>query len=94
MSKLSAMINEESICKVYVCMVVEFVGVLFAFVLKLPGLLPFLQLLTGTVSSLEDHGYLVDIGVVGTRAFLSLQKAQEYIRQKNKGEASGDGSGT
>lgn len=43
------------------------------------------MLLTGTVSSLEDHGYLVDIGVVGTRAFLSLQKAQEYIRQKNKG---------
>ncbi|KAL1787295.1 RRP5-like [Sigmodon hispidus] len=43
------------------------------------------MLLTGTVSSLEDHGYLVDIGVTGTRAFLSLQKAQEYIRQKNKG---------
>lgn len=43
------------------------------------------MLLTGTVSSLEDHGYLVDIGVDGTRAFLSLQKAQEYIRQKNKG---------
>ena len=45
----------------------------------------FLQLLTGTVSSLEDHGYLVDIGVAGARAFLPLQKAQEYIRQ-NKGE--------
>lgn len=43
------------------------------------------MLLTGTVSSLEDHGYLVDIGVGGTRAFLSLQKAQDYIRQKNKG---------
>lgn len=43
------------------------------------------MLLTGTVSSLEDHGYLVDIGVGGTRAFLSLKKAQEYIRQKNKG---------
>lgn len=76
MSRLSAMINEESICKV--CMVVELVGVLFAFDMKLLGLLPFPQLLTGTVSSLEDHGYLVDIGVVGTRAFLSLQK--------NKGE--------
>lgn len=44
------------------------------------------MLLTGTVSSLEDHGYLVDIGVSGARAFLPLQKAQEYIRQKNKGE--------
>ncbi|XP_062070933.1 protein RRP5 homolog [Lepus europaeus] len=43
------------------------------------------MLLTGTVSSLEDHGYLVDIGVGGTRAFLPLQKAQEYIRQRNKG---------
>uniref|UniRef100_A0A8C6W9K4 Protein RRP5 homolog n=1 Tax=Nannospalax galili TaxID=1026970 RepID=A0A8C6W9K4_NANGA len=43
------------------------------------------MLLTGTVSSLEDHGFLVDIGVSGTRAFLPLQKAQEYIRQKNKG---------
>ncbi|XP_035124864.1 protein RRP5 homolog isoform X5 [Callithrix jacchus] len=44
-----------------------------------------LKLLTGTVSSLEDHGYLVDIGVDGTRAFLPLLKAQEYIQQKNKG---------
>ncbi|XP_066094534.1 protein RRP5 homolog isoform X1 [Saccopteryx bilineata] len=43
------------------------------------------MLLTGTVSSLEDHGYLVDIGVGGARAFLPLQKAQEYIKQKNKG---------
>ncbi|XP_040848106.1 protein RRP5 homolog [Ochotona curzoniae] len=43
------------------------------------------MLLTGTVSSLEDHGYLMDIGVRGTRAFLPLQKAQEYVRQKNKG---------
>ncbi|XP_027785676.2 protein RRP5 homolog isoform X1 [Marmota flaviventris] len=43
------------------------------------------MLLTGTVSSLEDHGYLVDIGVGGTRAFLPLQKAQDYIQQKNKG---------
>ncbi|XP_022355136.1 protein RRP5 homolog isoform X1 [Enhydra lutris kenyoni] len=43
------------------------------------------MLLTGTVSSLEDHGYVVDIGVSGARAFLPLQKAHEYIRQKNKG---------
>ncbi|XP_015350226.1 protein RRP5 homolog isoform X1 [Marmota marmota marmota] len=43
------------------------------------------MLLTGTVSSLEDHGYLVDIGVGGSRAFLPLQKAQDYIQQKNKG---------
>nr|XP_004659438.2 protein RRP5 homolog isoform X1 [Jaculus jaculus] len=43
------------------------------------------MLLTGTVSSLEDHGYLVDIGIGGTRAFLPVQKAQEGIRQKNRG---------
>uniref|UniRef100_K9IPH6 Protein RRP5 homolog n=1 Tax=Desmodus rotundus TaxID=9430 RepID=K9IPH6_DESRO len=43
------------------------------------------MLLTGTVSSREDHGYLMDIGVVGARAFLPLQKAQDYVRQKNKG---------
>ncbi|KAM9197460.1 protein RRP5 homolog [Dugong dugon] len=54
-------------------------GVLSAEALK-PGML-----LTGTVSSLEDHGYLVDIGVSGNRAFLPLQKAQEDTQQKNKG---------
>ncbi|XP_028367529.1 protein RRP5 homolog isoform X3 [Phyllostomus discolor] len=43
------------------------------------------MLLTGTVSSREDHGYLVDVGVAGARAFLPLQKAQDYVRQKNKG---------
>ncbi|XP_076982024.1 protein RRP5 homolog isoform X2 [Tamandua tetradactyla] len=54
-------------------------GVLSAEALK-PGML-----LTGTVSSLEDHGYLIDTGVSGSRAFLPLQKAQEYIQQRNKG---------
>ncbi|XP_054974742.1 protein RRP5 homolog isoform X2 [Sorex araneus] len=39
------------------------------------------MLLTGTVSSLEDHGYLVDIGIAGARAFLPLKKVQE----KSKG---------
>ncbi|XP_008062393.1 protein RRP5 homolog, partial [Carlito syrichta] len=53
--------------------------VLSAEVLK-PGML-----LTGTVSSLEDHGYLVDIGVDGTRAFLPLPKAQESAHPRNKG---------
>lgn len=67
-------------------MVVKFVGTLFTFDLKVLGMFSLPQVLTGTVSSVEDHGYLVDIGVGGTRAFLSLQKAQEYIRQKNKGE--------
>ncbi|XP_051837292.1 protein RRP5 homolog isoform X1 [Antechinus flavipes] len=43
------------------------------------------MLLTGTVHSVEDHGYLVDIGVTGTKAFLPWQKEQEYVKQKNKG---------
>ncbi|NWU98980.1 RRP5 protein, partial [Upupa epops] len=38
------------------------------------------MLLSGFVSSVEDHGYLVDIGVSGTHAFLPRQKAQSYIR--------------
>ncbi|XP_045147375.1 protein RRP5 homolog isoform X1 [Echinops telfairi] len=54
-------------------------GVLSAEALK-PGML-----LTGTVSSQEDHGYLVDIGVSGNRAFLPLQKAHQDGRQKSKG---------
>ncbi|XP_006831373.1 PREDICTED: protein RRP5 homolog [Chrysochloris asiatica] len=54
-------------------------GVLSAEALK-PGML-----LTGTVSSQEDHGYLVDIGISGSRAFLPLQKAHEDTRQKSKG---------
>lgn len=87
----SVVISEQYICNVPVCMVVKFVGALFTFDLKLLGIFSLPQLLTGTVSSLEDHGYLVDIGVGGTRAFLSLQKAQEYIRQKNKGEVEQSG---
>ncbi|XP_056660514.1 protein RRP5 homolog [Monodelphis domestica] len=54
-------------------------GVLSPAALK-PGML-----LTGTVDSVEDHGYLVDIGVGGTKAFLPWQKEQEYVKQKNKG---------
>jgi hypothetical protein len=80
------MVSEQYSCNIPICMVVTFVGVLFTSDLKLLGMVSLPQLLTGTVSSLEDHGYLVDIGVGGTRAFLSLKKAQEYIRQKNKGE--------
>ncbi|NXY50608.1 RRP5 protein, partial [Ceuthmochares aereus] len=38
------------------------------------------MLLSGFVSSVEDHGYLIDIGVNGTHAFLPRQKAQNYIK--------------
>lgn len=43
------------------------------------------MLLSGCVSSVEDHGYLVDIGVKVTKAFLPQQKAQEYIKNRNQG---------
>ncbi|PKU28071.1 hypothetical protein llap_21625 [Limosa lapponica baueri] len=38
------------------------------------------MLLSGSVSSVEDHGYLIDIGVRGAHAFLPRQKAQNYIK--------------
>uniref|UniRef100_A0A8C3T5V0 Protein RRP5 homolog n=1 Tax=Chelydra serpentina TaxID=8475 RepID=A0A8C3T5V0_CHESE len=43
------------------------------------------MLLSGLVSSVEDHGYLIDIGVSGAKAFLPLQKSQSYIKSANKG---------
>ncbi|XP_025966122.2 protein RRP5 homolog isoform X1 [Dromaius novaehollandiae] len=43
------------------------------------------MLLSGLVSSVEDHGYLIDIGVSGTNAFLPRQKAQSYIKSVKKG---------
>ncbi|XP_040462139.1 protein RRP5 homolog isoform X2 [Falco naumanni] len=43
------------------------------------------MLLSGFVSSVEDHGYLIDIGVSGTHAFLPRQKAQNYIKALKRG---------
>ncbi|XP_061228578.1 protein RRP5 homolog isoform X2 [Neopsephotus bourkii] len=43
------------------------------------------MLLSGVVSSVEDHGYLIDIGVSGTNAFLPRQKAQNYIKTVKRG---------
>ncbi|XP_010281643.1 PREDICTED: protein RRP5 homolog isoform X2 [Phaethon lepturus] len=43
------------------------------------------MLLSGFVSSVEDHGYLIDIGVSGTHAFLPRQKAQNYIKAVKRG---------
>ncbi|XP_073541438.1 protein RRP5 homolog [Phyllobates terribilis] len=37
--------------------------------------------LCGCVSSIEDHGYLIDLGIGGTKAFLPRQKAQVYLNQ-------------
>ncbi|XP_058043605.1 protein RRP5 homolog isoform X2 [Ahaetulla prasina] len=43
------------------------------------------MLLSGCVSSIEDHGYLIDIGILGTKAFLPRQKAQSYLQSLTKG---------
>ncbi|XP_051656636.1 protein RRP5 homolog isoform X1 [Manacus candei] len=43
------------------------------------------MLLSGSVSSVEDHGYLIDIGVSGTHAFLPHEKAKNYIKALKRG---------
>ncbi|NXA05405.1 RRP5 protein, partial [Sapayoa aenigma] len=43
------------------------------------------MLLSGSVSSVEDHGYLIDIGVIGTHAFLPHEKAKSYIKAVKRG---------
>jgi len=44
-----------------------------------------LQVLTGCVSSCEDHGYVIDIGVKGITAFLSSKDAKEYVSVYGEG---------
>lgn len=41
-------------------------------------LLFLIQVLTGCVSSCEDHGFLIDLGL-NVKAFLSKDAATEYI---------------
>ncbi|KAL7990641.1 hypothetical protein Chor_014071 [Crotalus horridus] len=43
------------------------------------------MVLSGCVTSIEDHGYIIDIGIPGTKAFLPRQKAQGYLQSLNKG---------
>ena len=43
------------------------------------------QVLSGCVSSCEDHGYTVDLGVAGVQAFLSTTDAQEYMDDTDSG---------
>lgn len=45
------------------------------------------QVLSGCVESVEDHGYIVDIGIKGTNAFLPKKKGvsnQEGKRERFK----------
>ncbi|XP_060624305.2 protein RRP5 homolog isoform X1 [Anolis sagrei] len=43
------------------------------------------MLLSGCIASVEDHGYLIDIGIPAAKAFLPRQKAQGYLQSNNKG---------
>ncbi|XP_052228949.1 protein RRP5 homolog isoform X2 [Dreissena polymorpha] len=40
----------------------------------------------GSVSSIEDHGYIVDIGVKAVQCFLRHKQAKKFIQQNNHGE--------
>ncbi|XP_054839484.1 protein RRP5 homolog [Eublepharis macularius] len=44
------------------------------------------MLISGCISSVEDHGYLIDIGVHAAKAFLPREKAQSYFLAKEKGD--------
>ncbi|XP_051778120.1 LOW QUALITY PROTEIN: protein RRP5 homolog [Erpetoichthys calabaricus] len=43
------------------------------------------MVLSGSVASIEDHGFLIDIGIPGSKAFLPKQKAFEYLKEIGKG---------
>jgi len=45
----------------------------------------FWQVLAGCISSCEDHGYIVDIGVKGLSAFLKLSEAEKYASAYGEG---------
>lgn len=39
------------------------------------------MILQAAVKSVEDHGYIMDIGIGGTKAFLPKKKAQKFIEE-------------
>lgn len=41
------------------------------------------MVLSGCVDSVEDHGYIIDIGVKGTKAFLPKKAAQQHNNQED-----------
>lgn len=44
-----------------------------------------LQSLEGCVSSIEDHGYTIDLGVRGCKAFLQSKMAEKFVSQCRNG---------
>ncbi|CAG7838577.1 unnamed protein product [Allacma fusca] len=49
------------------------------------------MILTAAVESVEDHGYIMDVGINNTRAFLSTENAVKFIKSANRGKALGVG---
>ena len=45
-----------------------------------------LQVLCGCISSIEEHGYVADLGVTGIVAFLKKKEAKDYIEDYNDGK--------
>lgn len=43
-------------------------------------------LLQSAVSSVEDHGYIMDVGLPGIRAFLPAKKAEKYVQELMNGQ--------
>ena len=46
----------------------------------------FFQLLSASVRSVEDHGYIVDFGVENKTGFLLRKNAAEFVKSSNKGK--------
>ena len=42
-------------------------------------------MLSGSIASREDHGYVVDLGVKGINAFLKNKDADQFIADYNEG---------
>ncbi|XP_033098849.1 protein RRP5 homolog [Anneissia japonica] len=44
------------------------------------------MVLPGSVSSIEDHGFMVDVGISGIKAFLQTKDANQFIHNQNQGK--------
>lgn len=57
----------------------------------LPSMLRDGMVLQAAVSSVEDHGYVMDCGVDGVEGFLPQTEAAQFLKKCNKGQALGVG---
>ena len=78
------------VCKFLFCenLLSHFILIIFPYVNLLTVCCVFflLQVISGSVCSKEDHGYMVDIGIGKVRAFLGWKEARRYITERNLGE--------